>query len=140
MFRLSKKTEYGILALQYMMTIDENSVATVKEISERYNIPQSLLAKICQQLAKSKIIQSMQGSRGGYTLNADASDISLAAVMESIEGPIHIVDCNHDHHTCNRDATCTLKTGLNPVEQQLFTILQGVTLATFMPDSQGEVV
>lgn len=140
MFKLSKKTEYGILALQHMMMIEDNRVATVKEISERHNIPQSLLAKICQQLAKSKIIQSVQGSRGGYTLNIDASEISLAAVMESIEGPIHIVDCNHDHHSCDRDETCTLKIGLNPVEQQLATFLQGVTLATFMPTPQGEVV
>ena len=140
MFKISKKTEYGIFALQYMMMIDENSVATVKEISEQHNIPQPLLAKICQQLAKSKIIQSVQGSRGGYTLNMDASEISLAAVMEAIEGPIHIVDCNHDHHSCDRNDTCTLKIGFNPVEQQLATYLQSVTLATFAPRTQGEVV
>jgi Rrf2 family protein len=140
MFKLSKKTEYGILALQHMMTIDDDHVSTVKEIAEQYNISQSLLAKICQQLAKSKIIQSVQGSRGGYALNMRPSDISLADVMEAIEGPLHIVECTHDHHNCDRDANCTLKIGLDPIQQQLATFLKGVTLAEFTPSPQGETV
>ncbi len=131
MFKLSKKTEYGILALQYMMFMDDGRVATVKEISEEHNIPQPLLAKICQQLAKSKIIHSVQGSRGGYALNMDASRISLAAVMEAIEGPIHLVDCNSGQHGCERDETCTLKIGLNSIEFQLSNFLQNITLKDF---------
>lgn len=139
MFKLSKKTEYGIIALQHMMTMGDG-VATVKEMSERHNISKPLLAKICQQLAKSKLIQSVQGSRGGYTLKKDASQISLAAVMEAIEGPIHIVDCTNGHHICHRNEVCTLKLGLNPVEQELAAFLQGVTLDAFMPAAQGEEV
>ena len=83
MFKLSKKTEYGILALQHMAAMDNDRVSTVKEIAETHNIPHSLLAKICQQLAKSEIIISVQGSRGGYALGRDATKISLAAVMEA---------------------------------------------------------
>lgn len=140
MFKLSKKTEYGILALQYMMLLDDNCVATVKEIAEQHNIPQSLLAKICQQLAKSKIIQSVQGSRGGYTLNKRPSDISLAAVLEAIEGPIRLVDCTLAHHSCERDDNCSLKNSLHPVQHQLSTFLQSVTLASIAARSQGEVL
>ncbi len=140
MFKLSKKTEYGILALQHMMFMDDDHVSTVKEIAEQYNISQSLLAKICQQLAKSKIIQSVQGSRGGYALNKPPVDISLAAVLEAIEGPLHIVECTNDHHNCERDANCTLKIGLDPVQQQLATFLKGVTLAEFTPSPQGETL
>jgi len=140
MFKLSKKTEYGILALQHMMYLDTDRVATVKEIAEQHNIPQSLLAKICQQLAKSKIIQSVQGSRGGYTLNLEPSDISLSAVMEAIEGPLHIVDCSLDHERCERNDNCTLKIGLNPLQQQLSTFLNNVTLASFATSPQGEVL
>jgi Rrf2 family protein len=140
MFKLSKKTEYSLIALQHMMMIGKKSVATVKEISERHQIPQPLLAKICQQLAKSKLIQSVQGARGGYTLNMDAADISLAAVMEAIEGPIHIVDCNDSRHICDRDEICTLKFSLDPVEQQLAAFLQGVTLDAFTPNPLGENV
>jgi Rrf2 family protein len=131
MFKLSKKTEYGILALQHMAAMDNGRVTTVKEMSENYKIPHSLLAKICQQLAKSEIISSIQGSRGGYALSRGATDISLADVMEAIEGPIHIVDCNLDHHTCGRDEDCTLKTGLNTIEAQMANFLNKITLQDF---------
>lgn len=131
MFKLSKKTEYGILALQHMAAMDNGRVATVKEMSETYRIPQPLLAKICQQLAKSSIIKSVQGSRGGYALGKTATDISLAAVMEAIEGPIHIVDCNSDHHNCDRDDDCTLKTGLDTIEMQMAGFLNKITLQDF---------
>ncbi len=130
MFKLSKKTEYGILALQHMASLNGNR-ATVKEIAERHNVPQSLLAKILQQLAKSKIIESVQGSRGGYALSRDASEISLAQVLEAIEGPLSIVECNLDHHNCDRDDFCTLKDSLNPIQQHLSTYLASVTLSDF---------
>jgi len=131
MFKLSKKTEYGILALQHMAAMDNGRVATVKEMSESYNIPQSLLAKICQQLAKSSIINSVQGSRGGYALGKPATAISLAEIMEAIEGPIHIVDCNFEAHNCGRDDDCTLKTGLNSIEAQMASFLNKITLQDF---------
>ncbi|MBN1466182.1 Rrf2 family transcriptional regulator [candidate division KSB1 bacterium] len=140
MFKLSKKTEYGLIALQHMMTMKDPCVATVKEIAERHHIPRPLLAKICQQLAKSKLIQSVQGSRGGYTLKKDAAQISLAAVMEALEGPIHIVDCHDGRNICDRDEICTLKFGLNPVEEKLTAFLQGVTLAAVTPNIHGENV
>jgi len=135
MFKLSKKTEYGILALQHMATMDDGRITTVKEIAEAYNIPNPLLAKICQQLAKSEIIKSVQGSRGGYALGRDAREISLAAVMEAIEGPIHIVDCNFEHHNCDRDPDCTLKTGLGTIEIQMANFLNNITLQDFVVTS-----
>jgi len=131
MFKLSKKTEYGILALQHMAAMDNDRVATVKEMSESYVIPQSLLAKICQQLAKSSIIKSVQGSRGGYALGKPATDISLAEIMEAIEGPIHIVNCNFEEHNCGLDDDCTLKIGLNSIEVQMTSFLNKITLQDF---------
>jgi len=85
MFKFNKKTEYGILALQHMLSLKQDQVATVKEIAENYKIPQSLLAKILQQLSRKKIIQSVQGAKGGYVLKTDADDLSLAKVLEAIE-------------------------------------------------------
>lgn len=132
MFKLNKKTEYAILALQYMMISGTDRVATVKEIAQKYEIPQSLLAKILQKMVKSKIIHSVQGSRGGYTLNKKATQISLLSVLEAIEGPINIVNCTAHHHTCNRIENCTLITGMEPVKQHLSNYFHSLTLADFL--------
>lgn len=129
MFKLSKKIEYAILALQYIASLTDGRVATVKEIAEIKVIPQPLLAKILQQLAKKELIQSVQGSHGGYALSRNAKDITLAQMMEAIEGPINIIDCAVDDHLCERDESCTLKNSLNPLQQQLSSYLHSVTLA-----------
>ncbi len=129
MFKLSKKTVYGLLALQHMMQMQKDKAATVREMAELYKIPQPLLAKICQQLVKSKIIQSVQGARGGYVLKAPANHISLASVVKALDGPIHLVDCAEQFHVCSRKEECTLKDGFLFVQKQIESYLQSVTLA-----------
>lgn len=129
MFKLSKKTEYALMALQYIASLDKGQVATAKEIAESQVIPHSLLAKILQQLTKHQLILSLQGARGGYALGRKAEEITLAQMIEAIEGPIHIIECTESHHSCQRDDSCTLKASLNPLQQQLSSYLRSVTLA-----------
>jgi len=134
MFKLSKKTEYAILALQYMMSNSFKNVVTVREIADFHNISQTLLAKILQILARQKIIESVQGSQGGYTLQQNAQQISLARIMEAIEGPIHITDCYLDTGCCIRTENCTLRDRLVPVQTGLVQHLNNITLADFIKE------
>ena len=134
MFKLSKKTEYAILALQYMTSNPHKNVVTVREIADFHNISLTLLAKILQVLARKKIIESVQGSQGGYSLRQSAKKISLARIMEAIEGPIHITDCHHDANCCVRTDNCTLRERLVPVQIGLVQHLNNITLADFIKE------
>ncbi len=134
MFKLSKKTEYAIVALQYIMGHADKNVVTVREIAEHHNISQTLLAKLLQILARERIIESVQGSQGGYTLVQNAKKISLAKIMEAIEGPIHITDCYVDVSCCERTDSCTLRKRLAPVQKGLVQHLQNITLADFVKE------
>ena len=82
MLKLNKKTEYGLLALQYMLARENSDVATVKEIAEHHKISQSLLAKILQSLARQKIIKSVQGARGGYSV-VSSFDLLRSAILKN---------------------------------------------------------
>ena len=128
MFRISKKTEYGILALQYMLTAQNEHAATVREIAEKHRISQTLLAKILQKLAKNKIIQSVQGPRGGYVMNGKASAISLKDIFEAIEGPMHLTECDYNDKCCDRYNFCSLKDSFVPIHQQITGYFEKVTL------------
>jgi len=134
MFKLSKKTEYGLLALQYMQHNAERNVATVREIAEFYNISQTLLAKIMQSLTRHKIIESVQGAQGGYALRQPANEISLAKVLEAIEGPIHITDCYQNNDCCVRKEHCTLRHRFTPLQNGIIDQLQTMTLAEFFKE------
>ena len=128
MFRISKKTEYGILALQYIVEAQDR-VATVREIAEKHEISPALLAKILQQLARKKIIQSVQGPRGGYRLNHHAATITLKDIFEAIEGPIHLTECDSDEKRCSRHDICTLKESFDPIHRQLSGFFENISLA-----------
>lgn len=129
MLKLSKKTVYGLLALQHLIELKDGQSATVREMSEIYSISQPLLAKICQKLSQNKLIQSVQGARGGYQLRVPASDISIAQVLEALEGPIALVDCADHQHVCKRMDQCRLKPGFLSLQKHVRDYLSQVSLA-----------
>jgi len=138
MFRISKKTEYGILAVQYICSTEAEYAATVREIAEKYKISPTLLAKILQQLAKKDIIRSVQGPRGGYIMNSDARKVSLADVFEAIEGPLHLTECNMDDRSCTRSDDCTLKDGFAPIQQQLADFFRNILIKDLTANATGQ--
>lgn len=135
MFRISKKTEYGILALQYIWAVQNQQAATVREIAEKHGISQTLLAKILQKLAKKEIIQSVQGPRGGYVMKGDATAVSLKDIFEAIEGPMHITECDYDDKCCSRYDVCSLKDSFVPLSQQITGYFENVTLADLVANT-----
>ncbi|MFQ6113398.1 MAG: RrF2 family transcriptional regulator, partial [bacterium] len=85
MLRLTKKAEYGIIALKHMLNKPTGIVTSAKEISETYSIPSEIMAKILQILARKGLIESSQGAKGGYVLAKGGDTISLADIVESLE-------------------------------------------------------
>ncbi len=138
MFRISKKTEYGILAVQYICSMETQRAATVREIAEKHKISQTLLAKILQQLAKKNIIRSVQGPRGGYIMNHDAGKVSLADVFEAVEGPLHLTECDMDDRSCNRYEDCTLKSDFAPIQQQLTDFFKNILIKDLAANATGQ--
>jgi len=68
MLRLSKKVEYGIIAIRHIASLDgRGTVTTAKEISDTYDISYELLAKVLQRLTKKGLIVSYQGVRAGIS-------------------------------------------------------------------------
>ncbi|NIA28556.1 MAG: Rrf2 family transcriptional regulator [Actinobacteria bacterium] len=138
MFRISKKTEYGILAVQYICSTEADRAATVREIAEKHKISQTLLAKILQQLARENIIRSVQGPRGGYIMNGNAGKVSLADVFEAIEGPLHLTECDLDDQSCSRYEDCTLRDGFAPIQQQVAVFFRNVLVKDLPVDTTGQ--
>lgn len=130
MLRLTKKSEYGIIALKHMMNQPGDIVISAKEIAERYNIPAENMAKILQMLARNGIVQSCQGARGGYVLAKDAGMISLAEIIESIEGPVGLVKCvTGSECGCTQLENCNISDPFQVIQQQFKIFLSGITLA-----------
>jgi len=128
MFKLSKKTEYSLLVLRHLAR-QGDEVCTVKDLARECRLPQPLLAKLMQQLARRNLVRSEQGVRGGYRLNRDLTQISLADVVESVDGPISLTACKQDDDRCERHSFCDLKTTIAPVQRQMRKYLQEVRVS-----------
>lgn len=130
MLRLTKKSEYGIMALKHMVGQPRESVVSAKEISEYYNIPAENMAKILQMLARKGVVKSCQGARGGYVLAKDAESISLSDIIESIEGPLGLVDCASDSDCgCLQIENCNISDPFRVIHRQFKIFLSKISLA-----------
>lgn len=141
MLRLSKKVEYGLLALQYMAS-KADTVVSAKEIAEQFDISFEFLAKTIQRLSKSGFIQSYQGVRGGYVLAREAQSITVIDVIEAIEGKPVIVECidSGEDCGCQVSSKCTIKSPMHKIQDMIDTLLQSVTVADISESERTEIV
>ncbi|MGH7342838.1 MAG: RrF2 family transcriptional regulator [Candidatus Rokuibacteriota bacterium] len=137
MLRLSKKTDYGLLALRYLAAEAPSGVASARAIAERYDIPVELLAKVLQHLARRGFVAAQKGAHGGYHLTRPASEISLAEIVQAIDGPLAITACGEDDEDrCEQFGACTVRDPLSLVKERILSVLRDVTLAEMAP-SEG---
>jgi len=126
MLKISRKVEYGIIALKYLHS--QKSLCKSKEISNKFGIPPEVMAKILQGLAKAQFIQSIQGAKGGYKLVRNPSEISMKDVIEVIDGPIEIVDCVLGKCRCPQAGVCNIQSPLSSVQEKLCEFFGDITL------------
>ena len=121
MFQLSKKADYGLIALKHLAQHSEASISA-REIASEYRIPAELLAKILQRLARKGLLLSHQGTHGGYVLARDPSKISIVDVIEALDGPIGITPCERGS-SCDQLDRCSVKDPLMAVRAKMVRIL-----------------
>jgi Rrf2 family protein len=140
MLRLTKKADYGLMALKYLAEQAElaekagaelhlTGARSAKDIAEAYHIPPQLLAKILQTLARAGILVSHAGTNGGYALARPAKDISAFEVIRAIDGPLFITSCITIHGNCDLAGHCTIKEPLRKVNDSITNMLSGISIS-----------
>jgi len=96
MLRLSKKADYALIAMKHLALRPDQAASSAREIAEQYDIPIELMAKVLQRLAREGLVASHQGTRGGYQLSRPPAAISVADVIQAIDGPLTVTACSTD--------------------------------------------
>lgn len=131
MFQLSKKVEYALFAIKHMAAGDRGKIYTTKEISEKYQLPHELLAKIMQILVKHHFISSYQGVNGGYVLARNPSEIKVSEIISAVEGKssVTILSCETGNpDDCTIHTTCTIKNPLVKLQNNINKVLEELTV------------
>ncbi len=131
MLQLTKRTEYGLIAMVHMVDRGVEPVS-VREISERFPIPRRLLAEVLKDLCRAELVESQRGAAGGYTLARPADVVTVGDIVEALEGRPEISNCEtsslHRNAECEMQPTCQIRSPLQRIREGIWSMLQRTTL------------
>ncbi len=129
MLKLTKKADYGLMAMRHLAEHSQSGSCSAKDVAEAYGLPQEALAKILQRLAKAGLLQSQHGINGGYTLARDPKTISAFEVIQAIDGPLFITSCVTVRGECGQTDRCTVREPLRKVNESIEKVLRNINIS-----------
>ena len=126
MLRITKITDYGFILLAYMANADDDLLHNAKDLSVNSGIALPTVSKVLKILTQGGILQSHQGSKGGYSLDRAPHKITAVDVIEAVEGPVAITDCS-SAEGCERN--CQVSKSWQKINGTVIQSLRELTLA-----------
>ena len=133
MLRITRLTDYGFILLAKMCE-DESSLQNAKDMSEELDIPLPTVSKVLKLLVQGNLLESQQGSQGGYHLSKPAKEISAAKIIEVLEGPVSMTACCV---TDGCDRNCAVSKSWQKVNAVIVNELKSVSLADMVADGDN---
>ena len=133
MLRISKLTDYGLVLLTHMAQEGASGVRTAHELAAASRVPLPTVSKILKELSRSGVVVSHRGRRGGYTLARPAVQISVASVIEALEGPVALTECSVTDGGCLLEPNCLAKGHWGPISRAIQRTLSRLPLTALGP-------
>jgi Rrf2 family protein len=133
----STKAEYGIRIMAHLAAYDGDGPVSLSAIADAEGLPLAYLEHLVQRLRRAELVDSRRGAHGGYTLSRPANSITMAEVVEALEGDIAPIECisAQDDGTlvCSREAqtdrVCPTKVLWTRVQGSIVRTLKDITLS-----------
>ena len=136
MLRLSKMNDYAVVVLGHMAARQGGLVAA-PEVAEATGLPASTVSQVLKKLAHAGLVVSHRGAHGGYALGRPPAAISVADLVEALEGPVALTACVEGADgECEVETLCPLRGSWNRVNAAIRAALEGVTLADMLAPLQ----
>jgi FeS assembly SUF system regulator len=129
LIRISKLTDYGILLLSSMARNPERTVHTARDLAQGTNIPLPTVGKVLKTLSHGDFLASERGVNGGYRLTRPADQISIAQIIQVLEGPISLTDCAGSGESCGIEHVCSTRSNWRRISDVVRRSLEGLSLA-----------
>jgi Rrf2 family cysteine metabolism transcriptional repressor len=126
--KISTKIRYGARAMLELASHYGEGPIELKEIARKENISLKYLEQVINPLRASGLVKSIRGSKGGYSLAKPPSEICLYDVVETLEGPLNLLECLHDAKVCQKVPSCVTRDIWKEVSEAISKIFYSVTL------------
>lgn len=134
--RLARMTDYAIRLLIYVAQRPER-LCTIAEVAAAYDISETHLMKITQQLALGGWLETTRGRGGGIRLARPPAEIPIGAVVRTMEPDFFIVECFSSGHSCMLHGSCELTGIMDGALRSFMEYLDSHTLADVLPPLSG---
>jgi FeS assembly SUF system regulator len=129
--RLTSLADYAVVVMAAAARRPAGERLSAGLLAEETGVPVPTAQKLMGRLAGAGLLESARGTGGGFRLARAASGISLADIIEAVEGPIAMTNCIEGSiHDCALEGSCRVKPHLAAVNGAVRGALQGVSLAT----------
>ncbi len=128
MLRISRLTDYATVLLA-TLACEPETRHTATSLALRTRLGAATVSKILKQLHRSGLVLSSRGVHGGYRLAKPASDISAAAILDALEGPLALTDCAAGSGHCEIESSCRVGRSWQRVNLAIRRSLYDVSLA-----------
>jgi FeS assembly SUF system regulator len=126
--RLSHLADYAVVLMTAAARRDAGERLSATELSAETGVPLPTTQKLMGQLSASGLLLSARGAGGGFSLSRPATEISLADIVEAVEGPIAMTVCSEGRSDCALDAHCRVKPHMGVVGDAVRGALGAVSL------------
>jgi len=131
MLKISRLTDYGLLASVYLAR-KEGEIVSAREIAEFYRLPVPMITKVLKALHQGGVIRSQRGVAGGYYFDGDAETVTLGQLLDVLEGPWDLVECEsfdeEGHAICSIRVACPSRRFLFGINRAIKNSFEQVTL------------
>lgn len=131
--KLSTKGRYGVRAMMDLALNYGDIPISIKSISERQNISEYYLEQLFASLRKADLIKSIRGAQGGYLLNREPKDITVAEIIETLEGPVELSNCVSQGECENTDS-CSTRLLWMRIKESIENVTKTTTLQDMVDD------
>lgn len=127
MLRMSKLTDYGTMVLAQLAATEAR--ATAGQLAAATHLAQPTVSKLLKNLVRSGLVVSVRGVQGGYSLARPPDEISAAAILDALEGPVAITECSATFGFCDLESHCRVGSAWQQINLSIRRALEDISLA-----------
>jgi len=133
MIKINRKVEYALIVLQHLQQADEGIYVTARAICDQYHTPFDTTSRVMQIMNQQNILNSQQGTKGGYKLATDLNKINYLELVELIEGKKVSKECSEIK--CSLLESCNISGPITKLNEYLLYYFQGLSLKELLTDA-----
>ena len=129
MIRMTRLTDYGIMLLTLFARDGKRLMRSARDLAEESRLPLPTVSKLLKVLARHDLLEAHRGVKGGFRLARLAEKVTVAEIIQALEGPIGVTECSSHDGTCGIERSCIVRGNWQKINVVVLEALAKISLA-----------